>query len=225
MIEKPQVPAPETSPNWVAGVRRRMPFYIIIAVLLAVLAGALTFAFLEQLQAESVPTGQALVALQDIRPGTEITFDMVEVRRVPIAQLPRDAATETSQAVGRIVALPIVAGEVIIPERLAGTAAEGGLSAKLPDGRWALVLTRGWLISPIPEVKVGDRVDLVAYLTGDPLTDAGVIISAVEIIDFSGSSGSPDQLTVAVTLDEAITILYTHVNKFNILPLLRPEGS
>jgi Flp pilus assembly protein CpaB len=202
-----------------------MPFYIIIAVLLAVLAGALTFAFLEQLQAESVPTGQALVALQDIRPGTEITFDMVEVRRVPIAQLPRDAATETSQAVGRIVALPIVAGEVIIPERLAGTSAEGGLSAKLPDGRWALVLTRGWLISPIPEVKVGDRVDLVAYLTGDPQTDAGVIVSAVEIIDFSGSSGSPDQLTVAVTLDEAITILYAHVNKFNILPLLRPEGS
>lgn len=225
MTEKPQVPAPETSPNWVAGVRRRMPFYIIIAVLLAVLAGALTFAFLEQLQAESVPTGQALVALQDIRPGTEITFDMVEVRRVPIAQLPRDAATETSQAVGRIVALPIVAGEVIIPERLAGTSAEGGLSAKLPDGRWALVLTRGWLISPIPEVKVGDRVDLVAYLTGDPQTDAGVIVSAVEIIDFSGSSGSPDQLTVAVTLDEAITILYAHVNKFNILPLLRPEGS
>jgi Flp pilus assembly protein CpaB len=202
-----------------------MPFYIIIAVLLAVLAGALTFAFLEQLQAESVPTGQALVALQDIRPGTEITFDMVDVRRVPIAQLPRDAATETSQAVGRIVALPIVAGEVIIPERLAGTSAEGGLSAKLPDGRWALVLTRGWLISPIPEVKVGDRVDLVAYLTGDPQTDAGVIVSAVEIIDFSGSSGSPDQLTVAVTLDEAITILYAHVNKFNILPLLRPEGS
>jgi len=225
MTEKRQVPAPETSPNWVAGVRRRMPFYIIIAVLLAVLAGALTFTFLEQLQAESVPTGQALVALQDIRPGTEITFDMVEVRRVPIAQLPRDAATETSQAVGRIVALPIVAGEVIIPERLAGTAAEGGLSAKLPDGRWALVLTRGWLISPIPEVKVGDRVDLVAYLTGDPQTDAGVIVSAVEIIDFSGSSGSPDQLTVAVTLDEAITILYAHVNKFNILPLLRPEGS
>jgi len=225
MTEKRQVPAPETSPNWVAGVRRRMPFYIIIAVLLAVLAGALTFTFLEQLQAESVPTGQALVALQDIRPGTEITFDMVEVRRVPIAQLPRDAATETSQAVGRIVALPIVAGEVIIPERLAGTAAEGGLSAKLPNGRWALVLTRGWLISPIPEVKVGDRVDLVAYLTGDPQTDAGVIVSAVEIIDFSGSSGSPDQLTVAVTLDEAITILYAHVNKFNILPLLRPEGS
>lgn len=225
MTEKFQVPPPETSPNWVAGVRRRMPFYIIIAVLLAVLAGALTFTFLEQLQAKSVPTGQALVALQDIRPGTKITFDMVEVRRVPIAQLPRDAATETSQAVGRTVALPIVAGEVIIPERLAGTAAEGGLSAKIPDGRWALVLTRGWLISPIPEVKVGDRVDLVAYVTGDPQTDAGVIVSAVEIIDFSGSSVSPDQLTVAVTLDEAITILYAHVNKFNILPLLRPEGS
>ncbi len=225
MTDRSQVPSPETSPNWVAGVRRRMPFYIIIAVLLAVLAGGLTFTFLEQLQAESVPTGQALVALQDIRPGIEITSSMVEVRRVPVAQLPKDAITDTVQAVGRIAALPIVEGEVIVPARLAGSAATGGLSAKLPDGRWALVLTRGWLISPIPEVKVGDRVDLVPYATGDPLTDAGVVVSAVEIIDFAGSASSPDHLTLAVTLEEAITILYSHVNEFNLMPLLRPEGS
>jgi Flp pilus assembly protein CpaB len=225
MTDRSPTPSPETSPNWAAGVRRRMPFYIIIAILLAVLAGGLTFTFLEQLQAESVPTGQALIALQDIRPGAEITANMVEVRRVPIAQLPRDAATDASQAVGRVAALPIVEGEVIIAERLAGTTAESGLSSKLPDGRWALVLTRGWLISPVPAVKRGDRVDLVAYATGDPRTEAGVVVSAVEIIDFSGSSSSPESLTLAVDLDQAITILFTHVNGFNILPLLRPEGS
>lgn len=225
MTDRSQRPSPETSPNWVAGVRRRMPFYIIIAILLAVLAGGLTFTFLEQLQAESVPTGQALVALQDIRPGMAISANMVEVRRVPIAQLPRDAATDASQAVGRTAALPIVEGEVIITERLAGTTTESGLSSKLPDGRWALVLTSGWLISPVPEIKRGDRVDLVAYATGDPQSEAGVVVTAVEIIDFSGGSGSPNSLTIAVTLDEAITILYTHVNGFNILPLLRPEGS
>jgi Flp pilus assembly protein CpaB len=150
---------------------------------------------------------------------------MVEVRRVPVAQLPQDAATEASQAVGRVAALPIYEGEVILPSRLAGSATRGGLSTRLPDGRWALVLTSGWLISPIPEVKVGDRVDLVAYVTGEPQTVAGVVVSAVEIIDCGGSSTGPDHLTRAVTLEEAITILYSHVNGFNILPLLRPEGS
>lgn len=39
MSEKPQAPPPETIPNWVAGVRRLMPFYILVAILLALLVG------------------------------------------------------------------------------------------------------------------------------------------------------------------------------------------
>jgi len=41
-------PPPETTPSWVAGFRRRIPFYIILAVLLAALAGILTFFFLNK---------------------------------------------------------------------------------------------------------------------------------------------------------------------------------
>lgn len=224
MTERPQVSPPETTPNWMAGVRRRMPFYILVAVLLAVLAGGLTFTYLERLQDESVPTAQAVVALVEIRPGTEVTAQMIEVRRVPIAQLPQKAITDSSQAIGRVAILPIVAGEALVPSRLSGGPG-GGLSARLPDGRWAMILTAGWLVSPVPELKVGDRIDLVAYQAGDPLAEAGVIVTAVEIIDFGGSFTSPEGLTLAVTLDEAIAILYSRVNGYSILPLLRPEGT
>lgn len=224
MSERPQVPPPETTPNWVAGVRRRMPFYIVVAILLALLAGGLTFTFLERLQAESIPTGQAVVALQEIRPGTEIGLSMVEVRAVPIAQLPQEALTEAAQVVGHVAVFPIVEGEVLVPSRLSGRTT-GGLSGRLPDGRWAMVLTAGWLISPVPELRLGDRIDLVAYQIGDPQREAGVIVSAVEIIGIGGSFDSPAQLTLAVTLEEAIAILYSHVNEFTLLPLLRPEGT
>ncbi|MGB2895344.1 MAG: SAF domain-containing protein [Anaerolineales bacterium] len=82
MDDKP-TPTAETTPSWAAGFRRRIPFYIILAVLLAALAGILTFFFLNNLQANALPTARALVAQRDLRSGTEITADMVETRPVP----------------------------------------------------------------------------------------------------------------------------------------------
>jgi len=52
MSERPQVRAPETTADWVAGVRRRLPFYILVANFLALLALGLIFtSWVELLQA------------------------------------------------------------------------------------------------------------------------------------------------------------------------------
>ncbi|NIM93002.1 MAG: hypothetical protein GTO18_04735 [Anaerolineales bacterium] len=221
--DRPYVPPLETTPNWVAGVRRRMPFYVLTAVLLAILAGVLTFTFLERVQSVAVPTTQAVVALQDIRPGSVVKESMIEVRDVPDAQLPDDAVKKLSDVVDRAAVLPIVSGEVLVHSRVSGGAG-GGLSARLPDGRWAMVLPGNWFVSPVPELHVSDRIDLVAYQAGDPIGEAGVIVTAVEIINFAGSPDSSGNLTLAVTLDEAVAVLYAHVNGFHLLPLLRPQG-
>ncbi|NIS82045.1 MAG: hypothetical protein GTO14_17980 [Anaerolineales bacterium] len=63
-MERVPTPPPETTPSWAAGFRRRVPFYFLAAIMLALLAGALTFVYLDRLRAEAVPTGQALVARQ-----------------------------------------------------------------------------------------------------------------------------------------------------------------
>ena len=47
-------PSPETTPSWAAGVRRRLPFYLLAALVLAGLAGILTFLYLDRLRAEPV---------------------------------------------------------------------------------------------------------------------------------------------------------------------------
>ena len=99
-----------------------------------------------------------------------------------------------------------------------------GLSARLPDGRWAIVIPAGWFVSPVPQVITGDHFDLLAYLTGQPVEEAGVIVSSVEILSFGGTGDYPDQLTLAVSIEEAVSILYAHVNGFSLMILLRPEG-
>jgi Flp pilus assembly protein CpaB len=218
---RPADPA-ETTPSWAAGSRRRIPFYLAAAALLAGLAGFLTFVYLDQVRASSLPSRSAVVALQDIRPGTVLEASMLDVRLVPETILPVGALGSPSQAIGRVVTGPLAAREIILPSDLAGS--QSGLSSRLPDGRWAMVLPSGWLATPFASLSAGERIDLLAYASGTPLEQAAVIVTAVEVLDVFGDAEHPEGLVLAVTLDQATAILYTRSNGFAILPLLRPAG-
>jgi pilus assembly protein CpaB len=213
----------QTTPTWHSSARRRAPFYVLAAILLAAIAGLLTYNYLQDVRATAVPTGGALVASQDIRPGTRLSEDMLEVRDVPEAVLPSGYLTSVSQAVDRVALVPIAAGEVILEGKVSGGPGEG-LSSRLPDGRWAMTLPAGWLVSPIPELSVGDRIELLAYQAGSPIEDAAVIVSGIEILQIPGEGENPDRLTLAVTMEEAKAVLYARSNGFALMALLRPQG-
>jgi len=215
-------PSPETTPSWAAGVRRRLPFYLLAALLLAGLAGTLTFLYLDRLRASVLPTRLAVVARQEIRPGSVLDGSMVEGRLVPEAILPADALSAPEQAIGRVAVVPLAAHEVLLTSKLAG--GESGLSSRLPDGRWAMVLPSGWLATPLPAPAAGDRLDLLAYQPGAPLAEAAVIVSAVEVLEMPSDPNAVGGLALAVTLDQAAAVIYARGNGFLILPLLRPQG-
>lgn len=216
--------AADTTPDWNASSRRRAPFYLAVAILLAILAGLAVYAYLDQIRQQSVPTGQALVVRQAVRPGDVLTLDMVEVRAVPLAILPDGSLTDESQIVGRTAIVPIAAGEILLLGKLSAEGG-GGLSARLPDGRWAMVLPVGWLLSPVPEIAPGDRLDLLGYQKGGSQSSAGLVVSAVEVLVVHGEKTNPDHLTLAVTLDEAVAIVYARANGLSLLALLRPGGA
>ena len=216
-------PVSETTPNWAAGLKRRIPFYILGAVLLAIIAGVLTFLYLDRLKKETLPTQSAVVAAEDLKPGIEIVEGMVELRPVPEDVLPANALHQVGEALGRIPAGPITPNEILQYSDFVGEAG-AGLSARLPDGRWAMVLPANWLASPLPHLQRGDRLDLMAYLPGQPIEEAGVIVSAVEILDVRGELANPDQLILAISIEDATAVLYARANGFSLLALLRPES-
>lgn len=212
-------PAPETTPNWASGTQRRIPFYLLAALLLAVAAGVATFLYLERLRAETLPSATAVVASTDVPIGTLLTEGMLEARPVPKAILPVGSLTAASEAVGRRAIVPIAAGEVLLQSKLSG-GRQATLSGRLQDGRWAMVLPGGWLASPMPELLVGDRIDVLAYQPGQPVSEAGLIVQGVEVLQTES-----EHLTLAVNLEEASAIVYGRANGFVLLPLLRPAGS
>lgn len=223
-MSRPTVrPTFETTPSWAAGVRRRIPFYLALAFLAAGLAGILTFVYLDRLRAAAVPTRLAVVVRQEIRPGTLLDETMVESRPVPEAILPANALSSVADAAGRVAIVPLSANEVLLTSKLAG--GELGLSSRLPDGRWAMVLPSGWLATPLPAIQAGDHLDLLAYQPGAPLAEAAVVVTAVEVIEAPSDPEMSAGLALAVTIDEAAAVVYARGNGFLILPLLRPQGS
>lgn len=213
----------QTTSSWPGGARRRVPFYLLAALLLAAVAGILTYNYLHDIRASAVPTGKALVASQDISPGTTLSEDLLELRDVPVAVLPAGYLSEVSQAVDRVALVPIAAGEVLLAGKLSGGEGEG-LSARLPDGRWALTLPEGWLVNPLPDLVAGDRIEIMAYQAGSPIREADLIVSGIEVLQFPGAGAGQGRLTLAVTLDEATAILYARTNGFSLMILLRPYG-
>jgi Flp pilus assembly protein CpaB len=223
-MEQNNTTPPETTPNWAGGFRRRIPFYILAALVFGLVAALLAFLYLDRLQREALPTEQVVVLTADLEAGTELTSERVILRGVPGDVIPEGSLKDIGQAIGRVLARPMRANEILLRSDFVGEAGSG-LSARLPDGRWAMVFPAGWLVSPLPPLIRGDRLDLMAYQAGQPVDEVGIIVSGVEVLEFEGTPTSPERLTLAVDLDQATAVLYARTNGFSLLALLRPESN
>jgi Flp pilus assembly protein CpaB len=87
-----------------------------------------------------------------------------------------------------------------------------------------MVLPGSWLASPLPELSAGDRVDLLALHQSAGVDSGGLLVQGIQILTVSGSSTSPDAITLSVSMSEAESILIARANGFLILALLRPTG-
>jgi Flp pilus assembly protein CpaB len=206
-----------------AGTRRRAGYYLILAALLALLAGALVFAYLDSLRRATLPVQPALTARVVIRPGTVLTQDMVEVRLFPAALLPAGSLERPSQAVGRTAQIPLEPGEVLLAGKLQ-RGEQGGLANLVPEGQRAMVLPAGWLAGAPPPLAAGDRIDLLAIHPQAVVNSGGLVLSDVEILGTAGAAEVPERIFLAVSLEQAQAVLQARAGGYHLLLLARPSG-
>lgn len=118
-------------------------------------------------------TTEVLVATRDLRPGDALDAAAVEPRRLPIALVADGVLTRLPA--GAVVAAPIAAGEPVHGLRV-GRGGASPVAALLPPG------TRG-VAMPRPEglpLAPGDRVDVVASLTGTIVGERAVVVAVAE---------------------------------------------
>lgn len=145
----------------------------IFAGIAAVLAGVLLYFYLGKLEENSkvkIEYEPVLVAAEDIQPYTAITEDMVAVTQVPKGSRHAKAASEKVQVLGLMTESKILAGEQMIPEKLAAVGESATtLAYAIPEGMRAVTIAVSDVSGAAGLVRRGDYVDVIAYL---PIYDA-----------------------------------------------------
>lgn len=147
-----------------------------------------------------VPAGGAgvptVVMLRDVGAGQRLGPDDVAVAPRPDGQRPGSALTTVDAAVGRVVATPLSAHEVVTSGRLLGP----DLLAGQPDDRVAVSVPV--LDAASVGVRPGNHVDLYATGSGSRAA-ADVVVLAVHDAEESAGLGAAAPARVTLALDPA----------------------
>jgi pilus assembly protein CpaB len=136
----------------------------------ALLAGAAVLLALRVVAPDPPPSTVAVVAARDLPAGTRLTSDDVREVRVAQSLMPASGALAESSALGRVVAAPLRAGEVVTDQSVVGESLVAGYPSgtvataiRLPDVDIAALLRTGDHIDVYAAVaEVGQPADLVA---------------------------------------------------------------
>lgn len=183
--------------GWRRVLARRRPLAALCAALAVVTAVRAT-------SEEPDPTVPVLVAAADLPGGATLAPQDVTVAAFRAGTLPSGAFGSAGDAVGRVLAAPVRAGEPVTDLRLVTP----GLLAGYPG----LVATPVRVADPdaVALLRVGDRIDLVA---ADPQGRAAQPVArGAPVVAIPPSTGSGQQLTsgglivVAVPEQQALTL-------------------
>jgi len=150
--------------------QRRGWIWLIGGVILALMAGVLTFSTINDATTAAVKssiqesaTTQVLVAVTDIPANQLVTAEMVEIKSVPVYVAPLQAATALDQVVNRIATGPIPTGSFLIREQLVNpTDPNAPVLYTMDSSQVLMAIPSSSLLGNLGMLKVGNRVD-IAY--------------------------------------------------------------
>jgi Flp pilus assembly protein CpaB len=177
------------------------------------------------------PEHDAIVATRDLAVGDTVERGDFAVRHIHQSQLPDGVVRDAANAVGRVVAVPVLRGGYVAARNLAPRR-RAGLDGIVPEGMRAIRVTVSGALRP----RTGAAVDVLASFdargatSGD--TPATVVVAAGVLVlrtdtRAAGGTGRTDALgvTLLVDRDEAERLADAQVNGVLTLALVPPEES
>ena len=158
-------------------------------------------------------TRRVLVATHDLSPGDRLDRGSVQVDALPRAMTPAAALSELP--VGAVALHPILAGEPVVPQRLAPPGLVGA-AALIGPGRRAVAVPRGSVAAP--PLATGDLVDVLVVLP--PGSDSGrdppafPVAEQATVVDVGD-----DAISVAVPEDDAARVAWAVTQGAAVLAL------
>ncbi len=186
---------------------------LIISVLLALASAVFLMQYVRSIDkpVEQKPQITIYTAVRTFKTGDEILASDILEKKVDPESVTVIGITDKEEIVGKIVKLPILAGEVFTKERTA-TRQEMQLSWQIPEGKRAINLFVNESILFSDLMQIGDRVDFVASFQVDENTKPFVTttIQDLEVLaigtrKIKDNPKEPDITTLAKTITLAVT--------------------
>jgi pilus assembly protein CpaB len=192
----------------------RAVLFFVVAAVAAVGTALLLTRYMEARTAEArVPTDTVVVADVDLPVGTELRPEQLRAIAWPVSSLPQGAFKDPKLLEGKVAAVRVYKGEVILPTKLAGSENNTGLSALLPAGMRAVAVKVDDVVGVAGFIHPGDVVDVIATLRTEGsaatmvskviLQNIKVIAVGKELDNRAKSSDKVVQATVATLMVDA----------------------
>ncbi len=111
-------------------------------------------------------TTQVVIVTHDVSLGDLLQPEDVSLLEIPIGVAPRNALSEVSQAIGRIVKGPLVSGQMVLEHQLADpTNVNHDLAFVIGENQVLMAVPAGDLMSSLNILQPGDVVDIFVSLT------------------------------------------------------------
>lgn len=199
----------------------------IIALLFGLLTSYFLYEFLAKVEKDTtkIEMETVVVAAQDVPTYTLLTREMVKLQKVPVGSAHPHALRQPEEAVGKITIIPLIVGEQLLQEKVAGKDNLGsGLAFKIPEGKRALSIQTSAIRGVAGFLKPGDRVDVLCVMETGETSESMVILQDIEILA-AGANLDPHReseeqdtksennqtLTLAVTVEEAQALFLADV--------------
>ena len=166
---------------------RRISLVLLVAVVVAIGSGVGVFSLLRNAQTSAGgPTTMVVVAAGDLADGRLLTAQDVRLSPVPKAAVPEGAFTAPDSVIGRVTRIPVLAGEPLIPARLAPVGASAGLEVRISRGKRAMAVRIEDAAAAV--VQPNSRVDVLLITLGANGLPSGarVIMSNKRVLSVGG---------------------------------------
>jgi pilus assembly protein CpaB len=183
--------------------------YSLVLAATLITAGTATFGVykvIENTRAQNrVLLRDVVVARKDIPEGAALTHSALVVNEWPVATVPPGALSSLDSAVGRVTRVPVYAGEVIVPGRLAPPGTGPGLQVKITPGKRAMAVKIDDVVGVSGLIQPDSRVDVLVTLR-DQQSDGEQVsklfmsnmrVLSVGTVDRSGPDNRPIVATTA----------------------------
>jgi len=176
---------------------------VILAI--ALILGAMAAYFAARWMTPHQDSSRVVIVEQQIEAGKAITAAQIKAISWPASSVPQGAFARTTDVAGRIARESMIAGEPVLPGKLAPKGATGGLSSLIPEGKRAITVKVNEVIAVAGFALPGSYVDvLVSGKDSEKQPFSRTVLSRVKVLAVAQETATePDKPKVvnAVTLE------------------------